>query len=385
MKVGVYIGKIDAQDGGGYTFQQSVLEALSDAVKDSMEFLLLYYGDEPKGFDIQSISIKPDFNFRIKSKFKRVLGIKKPTSFLNVILERMEIDIVWFPTYHFESVDVPYIFTVWDLQHRLQPMFPEVSKGDEWDRRELLFRNALKKASYILTGTERGMDEVSLFYQIPRERIRKLPHPTPNLLHLEAADIEQLLPSNLWNTYILYPAQFWPHKNHIRILQAISFLKEEKKIIIPAVFVGSDKATKSYLAEMSTKLGIDTQIHFLGFVTKHELVSLYKNAFSIVYPSLFGPENLPPLEAFLLNCPAIVSDVPGAREQYGDAALFFDPLNSKELAQQIYTLWGDPNLRRLLIEKGLHRSTMYQPKHYIQDIFKILMEFNLIRLTWSSS
>jgi len=51
-------------------------------------------------------------------------------------------------------LDVPFLVIVWDLQHRLQPFFPEVGSGDEWQRRENFFSQVLKRAPYVVTATD---------------------------------------------------------------------------------------------------------------------------------------------------------------------------------------------------------------------------------------
>ena len=51
-------------------------------------------------------------------------------------------------------LDVPFLVIVWDLQHRLQPFFPEVGSGDEWQRRENFFSQVLKRAAYVVTATD---------------------------------------------------------------------------------------------------------------------------------------------------------------------------------------------------------------------------------------
>jgi glycosyltransferase involved in cell wall biosynthesis len=201
---------------------------------------------------------------------------------------------------------------------------------------------------------------------------------------MEALSISHLLPPTSLGNYLFYPAQFWPHKNHIRIIEAVHHLKVKHNSTLHAVFAGSDKGTLNYLRNKAKELGLEDRIHFLGFVSKGELIGLYKNAFALCYVTLFGPENLPPLEAFSLGCPAIVSEVQGAREQYGSAALFFNPLNSEELATRILQVKNDPGLRDQLIAKGYQRAKDYTPDLYVKDIFKLLEEFRLVRKTWAS-
>ena len=54
----------------------------------------------------------------------------------------------------------------------------------------------------------------------------------------------------------------------------------------------------------------------------------------MVMPSYFGPTNMPPLEAFAMKTPVVVSDLPGIRDQVGEAALLVEPENPKALSEE---------------------------------------------------
>src|SRR6202795_4272080 len=95
------------------------------------------------------------------------------------------------------------------------------------------------------------------------------------------------------------------------------------------VFTGSDKplfnyakqGNQSFVQERAHDLSLPDQVIFAGFVSREDLIGLYQQALALVYPSFFGPENLPPLEAFALGCPVIVARISGSREQFADAAV----------------------------------------------------------------
>jgi glycosyltransferase involved in cell wall biosynthesis len=111
---------------------------------------------------------------------------------------------------------------------------------------------------------------------------------------------------------------------------------------------------------------------------------LYKNAFALAYMTLFGPDNLPPLEAFALGCPVLASDISGAREQLGNAALFVNPTNPQEIAEAILKLHHDAQLRSTLKERGIQRARQWTNKDFLNGIFGVLNEFENIRRCWGS-
>ncbi|MFH0897971.1 MAG: glycosyltransferase, partial [bacterium] len=210
---------------------------------------------------------------------------------------------------------------------------------------------------------------------------------TPNIAQHEDLNVSNsiLKTHTISQPYLFYPAQFWPHKNHIIILYAVKFLKEQHNLNFSVVFTGSDKGNLEYIKEQASKLGLENNVHFLGFVTMQELVALYRHAFALVFASFFGPNNIPPLEAFSLGCPVIAANVAGAQEQLGTAALFFDPKNYTECAKHVMQLVHKQNLRTILIAKGIQRAQQWTTKDYLEKLVSIIDDFEPIRRCWSSN
>ena len=79
---------------------------------------------------------------------------------------------------------LPYIMAVHDLQHRLQPEFPEVSADGEWEAREYLFRNGVEHALAVLVDSEVGREDVLNCYGelVSPERVKVLPFLPPPYL-----------------------------------------------------------------------------------------------------------------------------------------------------------------------------------------------------------
>jgi glycosyltransferase involved in cell wall biosynthesis len=86
-----------------------------------------------------------------------------------------------------------------------------------------------------------------------------------------------------------------------------------------------------------------------------------------------------------LGCPVIAADVPGVREQLGEAALLVDPRNASDIAAAIARLCGQPNLRESLAARGRELAARRQPKDYAAGIISILDEFETERRCWSST
>jgi len=300
---------------------------------------------------------------------------------------RQGIDLVVYPQPNalaFE-VGIPFVVAVHDLQHRLQPEFPEVSAGGEWGRREYVVRNCLARATSVLVDSELGEEQVVLFYGgygVTEERVKILPYlPAGTLKHdmpetaLAAIRRAYSLPAG----YIFYPAQFWPHKNHARIVMALEALKASRGLRVPAVFCGSHsdpirEANHRLLTTMANDCGVSDQISILGYVPDEHMAALYAGARALVMPTFFGPTNIPVLEAWALGCPVLTSDIPGIREQAGDAALLVDPRSVEAIADGIFRLWTDAGLRGDLAERGRRRLAAYTPAEFRRRLREILAD-----------
>jgi glycosyltransferase involved in cell wall biosynthesis len=299
-------------------------------------------------------------------------------------VKEKNIEFMWFLTPIYESVDIPYIATMFDIQHRLQPWFPEVGTNVMWNYRESYYSTHLRRATYIITPNEIGMKELALFYQITPDRFRLLQHPVPSVeAPMSSEDIQKVLEKHkIPPLYLIYPAQFWPHKNHVNLLLALQILRDQYQIDIDLVLVGSEKGNMQFVQDVAKRLSLSQHVHFLGFVPRYELIALYQGAFALTYVSFFGPENLPPLEAFACECPVIASDVPGSKEQFDDAALIVKGHQPEDIAQAVKKLINDPALRKSFIEKGKKRAMRYTSNDYVQDIFRMLNEFEPVRRNW---
>jgi glycosyltransferase involved in cell wall biosynthesis len=180
--------------------------------------------------------------------------------------------------------------------------------------------------------------------------------------------------------YLLYPAQFWPHKNHITLVDMLALLHESGRRF-KLVFSGSDKGNRAHVESYVEQRGLQQDVIFAGFVDAAVLNQLYRHAAALVFGSVLGPDNLPPLEAMALGCPVVCAAFDGAREQLGDAALLFEPLAASEAAAQVIRL-EQPQLRSQLIASGSDVVAARGPDDYVRRINEALDRFAVRRRLW---
>ena len=397
MRVGICADKLDPKRGGAATLIDTIREEIKE-IKSDFDVVILYRGGRSDSYKTQNdgltyintdrVRLKYSFQSRIgtfptvwENAKRRLINraeLKGTASWLDILCGKERIDLLWFTEPSNERTTCPYIFTVWDLGHRIAPFFPEVSSPlSNWRSRENTYQEMLYRASYILTGNEQGKKEILENYSVSPEKIRIVPFPVTSLMKKEEKKPEFKIP----DTFFLYPAQFWPHKNHIRIIKAMSILKEKYNTRINVIFTGSDKGNRLYIEETAKKLTIDDQIIFGGFVADEELKYLYTHASALIFASLLGPNNLPPVEAASIGCPVLITDLPGHREQMGDAAVYFDGLNEEDLAEKISYILDDNN-RIEIVNRQKEFQREISGYRYTCEVFGLIKEFFKYRETW---
>ncbi len=252
MKIGIYISGISQKSGGAYTFEQGILDSLFKLKnKKNLYVFSNFYNEVPKNTQIKFIKVEKPIEQSRFIKFSRKLLNQDEKYYLSPLdkaVKLNKIDILWYATQYFEPVDIPYIFTVWDLNHRIHPYFPEVSVNKMWLRREEVCRNIIPRATYILTGTETGKQEIIKYCNILEKRIKVLPFPAPKYPYNSGSKNYDLRKDfGIQNDFLIYPSALHPHKNHIRILEALLILKKKYGLDYSAVFVGTDCGNKNYL------------------------------------------------------------------------------------------------------------------------------------------
>lgn len=405
MKVGWVLDGLDPKVGGGFTYYEDLFHGIIEVARESGHFFKLLCPSE-RSFAVDSLDLPPSVELiRVTRSFRTSLRrkIDRCGNLLRRILpwtsgepaetqpevvvsaQKAGIEFMicsMLDSHHPGIMDVPFVFVLWDLQHLTMPWFPEVSADGEWERREYFLSRALRRAAFVVVGTQTGADDVTRFYDVPRERIRILPHATPSFcLNVRADEIDGS-PYPPPGSYILYPSQFWPHKNHALLVDMLGILDKISERRIDLCLVGSDRGNMQHIRGLAKEHDLQDRIDFIGFVDRSELMRLYRNAIALVYPSFGGPENLPPLEAFALGCPVIAADIPGVAEQLGDAAVSVNPNDPAAWARAVLSVHDNAEFREKLIQRGKNRARRWTRVDLARGLVAIFDEFEAVRRCW---
>jgi glycosyltransferase involved in cell wall biosynthesis len=422
MRIGI-LPKVNPSGGGIYQYSLSMLRALHDWKEVGCEDEFLIFTASPHqalvslnggNWTVKSLAEPPSsLRQQVLDRLRRIVGegphreiwrwFRRATqryqtalSDLDMVVSRpditrqfrdsgVELCIYPYPQSLSFETEVPYVMAVHDLQHRLQPEFPEVSANGEWESREHLFRNGTRYATLLLADSEVGKEDILNFYGpygVTPDRVKVLPFLPASYLVQDISESERLRVRTIHKLperYLFYPAQFWPHKNHGRIVQALGLIKELYGVEIGVVFCGSHageirERTFREMMSLSRRFGIEKDIHYLGYVSDQDMSGIYAEAVALVMPTFFGPTNIPILEAWSFGCPVLSSDIRGIRGQVEDGGLLVDPRSIESIADGIYRLWTNDTLCQTLAERGRRRLAMYTPADYQQRLIQILEE-----------
>ena len=226
---------------------------------------------------------------------------------------------------------LPAATTVLDLQHEFLPQF--------FSRSERLYRraeygSAVRRSALVITISEHAARAVVERLGIAETRVRPIHLGIDHAVFRPGADARE--------RFLVYPARGWPHKNHGRLFEAFSVLRERHPDL--------ELVLTSY--EGPTPAGARS----LGHVPRDELARLYRTAAGLVFPSEYEGFGQPPLEAMACGCPVACSDAGSLPEVCGDAARLFDPTSVDAMVEAVEEILARP---ADWIARGIERAAHF--------------------------
>jgi glycosyltransferase involved in cell wall biosynthesis len=268
-------------------------------------------------------------------------------------VELAAVDAVHFPlTSAVPLLDVPTVVTVHDLYHEL---FPAALPRGEVLWRRATWRRTLRRARIVIAVSETVKRSLVERYGIEHDRIRVVLH---------GVDHDRFHPGiEPRQPFLLYPAHRWPNKNHDRLLAAFAIVRRRRPEL-RLVLTGNGHP------DGIAPAGVEVR----GYVCDEELVSLYRTAAALVFPSLYEGFGQPPLEAMACGCPVAAAATGAVPEVCGDAARLFDPWSIDDIAAAIEDVLGG---RDEWTARGLERAARFSWERCArehEDVYRELTE-----------
>lgn len=373
----------NAKAGGANSYEYEVLKRISIIQQSDFEFIIYVPKSllkaTKKQFKVFKVRSYRDglftlffLNLRVAlSGYKVLKSIGLRYGKLERKFRRDDIYLAYFLSPNaiaLDLVDTPTINTVWDLGHRDLPEFLEISGNRHFEEREFFYRTVLPKSFRVVVDSQKTSDRIQSIYGVLKDKV------IVGGLAVSKPSVPEFLQSSS-DQFFLYPAQFWPHKRHVLLLEAFKIVCNQNadcKLIL----TGSDKGNLKHVVQKAKSLGISERVEFMGYVDAPKLAMLMQTALCLVFPSQLGPSNLPPLEAAMLGTRTLISNVHS------------DPMLSHSLITIVPSQnaedWAEAMLKILTEKDPIFEAPPNVESPLPHQLFSSFLEFKTYREEWAN-
>ena len=256
----------------------------------------------------------------------------------------------------------PGIITIYDLQHL---HYPEFFAPDEREERDRLYRESIQAAHHGMCISEFTRQDVHRQYGIPLDKLSTVWIIPSRQVWRQLQEQERrslLARMGLTGPFLFFPAHCWPHKNHAKLVEAFQMIFTELPRELKLILTGRSFPADHPAALAIREHGLEQRIVHLGYRSPLEIRALFQGCLGLVFPSLFEGYGMPVAEALIAGKPVACSNVTSLPEIAGDAALMFDPHDSKDMAARLLELVTQSDLRRELSDRALRRRTLFSAR-----------------------
>jgi len=349
LKIAIIADALDYQYAGIYYYTKEILQALA-RVDQVNEYLFVRSKSEGHISDNVKELIIPTGNFPGAAPYRLFFTIPKR-------LKQEKVDIVIEPR-HFGPFNLPPTIKRITFIHDLSPLHhPEWHQLVSRKLQQLFLPSILQRADHILTNSVYTQKDIIKHFPSTASKI------TATLLgkeeYFQARPNPAFIASlQITGPYLLHVGTIEPRKNLTTLVTAFEAYKQTANDNLQLVLVGKKGWKNTDFFERLENSPFKSSIHQIGYVKRADLVALYSSAHAFVFPSLFEGFGLPILEAMSCGCPVISSNAASLPEIGGTACLYFPPLSSTKLVEQINQL-NNPTQREKLVNASLQQASKF--------------------------
>lgn len=375
MKIGIDCRMYRSGVAGIGRYSQNLIKNILEIDQED-EFVLFMTQEDEKEFENLKIknSIKID-NLKFKIIITDIVhySLAEQTKFLKIIAAE-KLDLMHFLNFNFPiRYRGKFVVTIHDLTLYFYPATARQTNVVKRTAFNFVMKNACNKADKIIADSKSTKNDIIKVFKTPAEKIEVIYFAADDK---EFQTVNKDFINKLENKYnlndspiILTVGQFRPHKNLPGLVEAFDILR--KDIDAKLVILGKPDPKHARLSYAIDNSPYKRDIIIPGFVSDKELAAWYKIAAVYCFPSLYEGFGLPGLEAMAAGLPVVSSNTSSLPEVYDNAALYFDPLKSQEIAGTIKEVINNNKLRQELISKGYAQVKKYSWQKTASETLKI--------------
>jgi glycosyltransferase involved in cell wall biosynthesis len=357
IKLGLVFFSTNHGWAGGVNYIVNIVNALNTLPDYKKPFVNVYYSpDSP----IEEIKI-------IRYPYIKLFLVKKEPSIILKGFNYLSISLIKKSFIISEKTDFLYPYCKWLTAARKNiywiPDFqdyylPEHFSQKELRRRKKFHHSIAQSKKIVVFSSIDAKRDFEKFYPRHSCSIFLLPFATTIPHQSELDKVNVIDKYNIRNKYFLCCNQFWKHKNHKIILEALRLIKDEQ-ITFKVVFTGAqidsrDSVPSKHFEELRAfvrKNELDNYVQFLGFINRIDQLKLIKDSIAVIQPSLFEGWSTVIEDAKALNKYVVASNLNVHKEQLIDNYSFFDPYSQYQLADILVSLSKSPPINKISLTK----------------------------------
>ncbi|WP_245319913.1 glycosyltransferase family 1 protein [Bradyrhizobium sp. LMTR 3] len=343
---------------GGYNYQRNLFAALRQHCPGAIT-PVVFAGERDDFSDLEALGRIPDVEILQSGAFDR--GALRPIAPICFgqdfaaasAFRRKQIDAVFEAARFFGwSTHYPSIAWIPDMQHLALPHL--FSTRARW-RRDIGFRLQIMSGRTIMLSSESAERDCLKSYPNAKGRtavVKFASEPAPELLKVDPVEVARKyeLPPN----YFYLPNQFWRHKNHQVVIDALALLSSSGKRVVVAASGAPDPNEPQLVDKIMQQVvdrGHEQEFRYLGMIPLAEVYALLRASTALLNPSRFEGWSTTVEEAKSFGVPMVLSSIDVHREQAGGKAHYFDVDDPLSLADHLAKLSqnSEPTLIRNLL------------------------------------
>ena len=265
----------------------------------------------------------------------------------------------------------PRILSIHDIQHK---HYPENFRYFELKSRKFAYDLSVKYSHSIQASSQFIKKDIIKHYNFfNKKRIQVIKEG----IDLNKFKIKKNFKSKirLPKKYLFYPAQMWPHKDHITVLKA--FNKLNKNYNFHLILTGAKLSAYGQILNFITSNNLKNRVHILGVVSLNDLINIYSKSFSVISAAKYESSSLPILEAASIGVPIIAANTkPNLELQKYLSINFFKVANSNSLKQSIIDIKKNPFRIIKMVKFNKKNIKKFDWKYNAEDLLKYFFYSN---------
>ena len=346
---------------GGMNYHRNLLSALSRHGSGAIEPLVLvgrgYEQDVLDDLGPVEIRRSPYFERRrperiLRAAAERGVGRDAP---LERLLRRLGVELVSHYRPLGRASRFPTIGWIADFQHRRLPDFVD---DKEHASRERFLGYLCEHSTTLVVSSEAARRDLADFSRTGFEKSRVLRFVVEPPAESGPPIGELRARYGFERRYLFLPNQFWAHKNHRVVVDALRILGARgRSLSVVATGDTNDYRNPGFFHQLMRQVrdaGVEKDFRVLGRIPYAEMIVLMRNSVAVVNPSLFEGWSTTVEEAKSLGKRLVLSNIPVHREQDPPGGAYFDPADAESLADALWAVWtlADPEADRRLLDQA---------------------------------